>query len=235
MEQAINITRKEELRFLPSRGRVYLGNDFCPRLLPLNDEFDEMIAVCLKKKLKITIVTSYAGSDDFGRITEFIGHADKRGILSEAVVNDIGVLNFVYKKFPSCRLILGRALASFINHQSFREKYKIERIEADSNAIPAIIPSGVNISVYGVRYAVVTRYCAFSGAGKNFSKNPGIIGCCQECLKFPVLKVEHHVLPGAASLRGNVVFFDSRDLSFAGKKPDRLVNIPRFAKNNNPG
>ncbi len=218
MENVLLINRIEDIKLLTDKySRVYLGNEFCSRLLPTESEIKKILAVVKKEKLKLTIVTSFAGEDELKKIKKFFSIVNKHEMLDEVVVNDYGILNLLINKYPKVKLVAGRALSRFYNFDKknyLYDKIGIRRFEFDSNRINEDALkniSSVKFSYYHP-YSILntTRYCSVVDK-KNKSSNIGILKCNQECQKIGSLKLKNKLIRNKLTLRGNAIFINNKE------------------------
>lgn len=233
MENAIIINRIEDFKCWNKKySRIYLGNEFCSRLLPNRKELDDIIKIIKEKKLKLTLLTGQIDSQGLKIIKEITNYLDKKRVLEEVVINDYGMLNYLKKTFPYCRIILGRMLSRFVslNQNSFLYKMSIRRLEFDSlDEIKIRKQQLGNISYYYPYLSFfVTRYCPVADIVDNKLKNHGITKCSKECLKIGELKINNPIFKKSAILKGNALFMKNKvDLKALTKKGiDRLVFQP---------
>ena len=231
MEKAILINRVEDFKHLNKRySRIYLGNEFCPRLLPLKKELKEIIDIVRKSKFNFTFLTSQLDSIGFKNVERIVRQLDKEQLLEEIVVNDYGLLYYIRKNFPDCQIILGRMLSRFLTlyKESFFRQIGIKRLEFDN--LKEIKRDGADKISYYYPYSLffVTRYCPVASINKNKSKNHGIINCSKECLKIGRLSVDGNIFTKTAILKGNAQFMKNRVVfeSLAKKGVDRLIFQP---------
>lgn len=91
-----------------SSDRIYVGDEFCPSRLPLMKELKLFCQSAKEKDLNLTLLTPVLtdhGLDKFSPLFEYLheNHTE-----AEVVVNDLGVLLFLKKKYPRLRLGAGR-------------------------------------------------------------------------------------------------------------------------------
>ena len=228
MEKAIIINRIKDLKHWDKKySRIYLGNEFCSRLLPEKEEIDDILKIIKKEKLGLTLLTGQVDSQGLKIIRKIVKYLAKEQILEEVVINDYGILNYLRRGFPYCQVILGRMLSRFVilRRDSFLNKMGIRRLEFDNfNEIQKC--QSVPISYY-YPYSVfsTTRYCPMADITNNKLKNHGITKCSKECLEIGELKVNSPILIKSAILKGNAQFIKNKvDFEALTKERiDRLV------------
>jgi len=230
MERAIIINRIKDFKYWDKKySRIYLGNEFCSRLLPNKKELEDIIKIVKKEKIKITLLTGQIDSQGLKIIKKIIKYLDKKQILEEVVINDYGIFNYLKKTFPCCQIILGRMLSRFIflNKDSFLNKMGIKRLEFDSlNEVKVRRQQSYNISYYYPYFSFfASRYCPVADIFNNKLENHGIIKCSKECLKIGELRVNNSIFKKSAILKGNALFMENKiDLKILDRKGiDRLI------------
>ena len=135
MEKAIIINRIKDFKHWDKKySRIYLGNEFCSRLLPEKEEIDYILKIIKKEKLGLTLLTGQVDSQGLKIIRKIVKYLAKEQILEEVVINDYGILNYLRRGFPYCQVILGRMLSRFVilRRDSFLNKMGIRRLEFDN-------------------------------------------------------------------------------------------------------
>ncbi|MBU1137217.1 hypothetical protein KKD72_02530 [Patescibacteria group bacterium] len=236
MEQAIVINRIEDLKHWSKKyTRIYFGNEFCPRLLPDRKEIDAVVKFIKEKKLKLTFLTSWVDSESLNSMKKTVKYIMGKEILDEVVVNDYGMINYLNRRYPLCKIVLGRAIALFVSSLStdnFFYKMGIRRIEYNDLEIIRSLSRKIadsKISYY-YPYSIVSasRYCPVADIFRNKSRNHGITRCLRECLTIGELKVRSSIFLKPSILKGNVQFVKNRVSLKALDKTyiDRLVFQP---------
>lgn len=231
MEKAIIINRIEDFKHWDKKySRIYLGNEFCSRLLPEKNEIDDILKIIKKEKLGLTLLTGQVDSEGLKIIKKIVKCLAKEKLLEEVVINDYGMLGYLRRGFPYGQVILGRMLSRFVilRQGSFLNKMGIRRLEFDNfNEIQKC--QSVPISYY-YPYSVffTTRYCSVADITDNKLKNHGIIKCSKECLEIGELKISNPILVKSAILKGNAQFIKNKvDFAVLDRANiDRLVFQP---------
>lgn len=91
---------------------IYIGDEFCERLLPSLNELENAINLCVLNKLKLTIVTAYSSDEGISKLINCLDFISQKKVECEIVVNDWGVLGMLRELYPGLKLILGRILVS---------------------------------------------------------------------------------------------------------------------------
>ncbi len=111
MERAIFITRLNQLKYIDcGYSRLYYGNEFCERLIPVPDCLEQILSYTEKKKLDLSLVTPYVTSDGIKKIEALFELLKSRRVACEIIINDWGVLNLLNHKYLSLTPVLGRLL-----------------------------------------------------------------------------------------------------------------------------
>ena len=235
MENAIIINRIEDFKYWNKKyNRIYLGNEFCYRLLPDRKELENIIKIARKKRIKITLLTGQIDSQGLRIVKKIIKYLNKEQVLEEAIINDYGILNYLKRTFPNCQIILGRMLSRFVrlDQNSFLYKMNIRRLEFDSlDEIKIKKQQLSNISYYyPYSFFSVSRYCPVADIFNNRSENHGIIKCSKECLKIGELKINNPIFKKSAILKGNALFIKNKvNFKILDKKGiNRLVFQPHM-------
>jgi hypothetical protein len=210
MQNIILINRIEDLR-LAQKGysRLYYGNEFCPRLMPLGHKLRQLAKFIKQTKIKLTLLSSYAGSQNIARIKNAVKFLVKKNVLDEVVVNDYGVFYFIKEEFPELTVVCGRSLTRkvLVESGSFFYAQGVRRVEFDHYQNMRVLPPDVSASYY-YPYSVVgaTRYCVFANINSSDTFNPGIRRCSKQCLRFGCYKVANPELEEIVILKGNSMF-----------------------------
>jgi len=235
MENAIIINQSEDLKFWSKEyTRIYFGNEFCPRLFPGKDEISVLLKFIKDKKLKLTLLTSWLDSLSLESSKEMVGFVMSKKILTEVVVNGYGFLYYLNRKYPSLKIVMGRAitwLTPELSINNFFSKMGVERIEYDNlETMPKNQTIGKISYYYPYSMLAASRYCPVAGIFENKSENYGIRRCFKECLRVGELRVKSAVSSKSILLRGNTLFLENKvDLKVLdGKYIDRLVFQPRL-------
>jgi len=231
MEKAIIINRIEDFKYWNRKySRIYLGNEFCPRLLPRGKELDDIIKIIKKEKLKLTLLTGQVDSQGLRLMKKMFLYLTKGRILDEIAINDYGMFGYTLRKFPAIKIILGRMLSRSIilDENSYFYKTGLRRVEYDNLSEIQKIKSG-NISYYyPYSFFYNSRYCPVADLGHNKLKNHGIIECFKECLRIGELKVNSSILAQPTILKGNAQFIKNKTdfRSLINFKINRLIFQP---------
>ncbi|MFH1835206.1 MAG: hypothetical protein ABH851_03345 [Methanobacteriota archaeon] len=244
MENAIVVPRASEIGKIEGEyGRVYLGDEFCERLLPSEREVEKIVKKAGSTHL--TLVTPYLTDSGISRARKLLDLLPEK---TEVVLNDWGLLAEVqkrnlspvlgrlllkYKRDPRLELIESKIPkaclevlhSSALTQNRFKEfliKQGIGRIELD-NTIALIDHGdlkGFKVSVH-VPYVYVstTRQCLthFMDSGEF-----GIKDCEKECLKKSYVW-ESKRCPFPLIQRGNTLFYENSELGEI-RGVDRIVH-----------
>ena len=131
--------RQDIEEILSRPGRIYIGDEFCPKRLPDEKDLKNKLKAADQKGLPVTLLTPVltdGGIKAWGNVFEIFHQWDDT---AEVVVNDPGVLLYLKQTFPGFSLSMGRlfnkgfkdprldkksippaAAAACLNHGSFQ-------------------------------------------------------------------------------------------------------------------
>jgi len=92
-------------------GRIYLGNEFCERLIPKAADLQQAQEEATGQGMELTLVTPMVTDFGLERIEKLL---PRLGEGSEVVINDWGVLQRVRTAYPALKPVLGRMLNKMI-------------------------------------------------------------------------------------------------------------------------
>lgn len=90
--------------------RLYIGDEFCIHRLPSVDELDTLCQLAKGENRNLTFLTPPLTDDGMDRCCPLFDFLNERGLRTEVVVNDWGVLFFLKEKYPLFQLSAGRLL-----------------------------------------------------------------------------------------------------------------------------
>lgn len=97
-----------------SIGRVYLGSEFCERLMPADEKILEVISVCEPRNIDVTMVTPFVTHVGIDRVKRWIPllkeYAKRKQSKCEIVVNDLGTLQLLQEHREWFAPVIGRCL-----------------------------------------------------------------------------------------------------------------------------
>ncbi|MBL7148120.1 MAG: hypothetical protein ISS82_04810 [Nanoarchaeota archaeon] len=178
--------------------RIYLGEEFCSRLMPSINNIIKNIEFGKKNKKEITIIVPPIEETALNKIKKLLEKIHKIDPNVEIVFNDWALLNLVHKKYSSFKLSVGRLISGQqINGtyeknkivddelRKFLNKFKINRIELN-NCFGKINPYDNTFNTklkgslhYPYTYITSTNYCSIAGFK---TKNDKIFDCKKDCL-----------------------------------------------------
>ncbi|MFH1414964.1 MAG: hypothetical protein ABIH89_02625 [Elusimicrobiota bacterium] len=112
MEKALLYTSGLKLTGVEGMSRIYIGDEFCERLLPTGSEIDKLLSLCKEKSMGITLVTPYLTDAGIEKRLDLLQRLQKTTDNPEIVVNDWGFMEKLAETGNSSRLVLGRLLIS---------------------------------------------------------------------------------------------------------------------------
>jgi len=112
MENAIYITKIRDLKLFNKKySRIYLGNEFCERLMLPYNQLPEVIKFVKNNNVGFTLVTPYLTDKYLLKAIKIIKFLDFKLPSYEVVINDWGLFNLIKKNnFKNINLVLGRLL-----------------------------------------------------------------------------------------------------------------------------
>ncbi len=90
--------------------RLYIGDEFCPHRLPDLKQLDTVFAFTEENRLALTVLTPPLSDREMERYTPLFDVLSRSKKNIEIVVNDMGMILFLQKEFPSLQLAAGRLL-----------------------------------------------------------------------------------------------------------------------------
>ncbi len=90
--------------------RLYIGDEFCIHRLPSLDELDTICQLAKREDRGLTFLTPPLTDDGMDRCCPLFDFLKEKGLRTEVVVNDWGVLFFLKEKYPFFQLSVGRLL-----------------------------------------------------------------------------------------------------------------------------
>ena len=90
--------------------RLYIGDEFCIHRLPSIDELDTICQWAKRENRGLTFLTPPLTDEGMDRCCPLFDFLNERGLRTEVVVNDWGVLFFLKETYPLFQLSVGRLL-----------------------------------------------------------------------------------------------------------------------------
>lgn len=170
-------------------SRLYIGNEFCSHLFPLQEQLDCLLAKANQEGMGITICTSFVAEDQLNAHTRLLdrlhewSRSNRQTV--EVVCNDWGLVHYIHRNNLQLTPVLGRLLnkrkkdprqqwqfgrerysrrlsENSLNQPHFRsflENYGILRYEFESHLSPNLVPQG-NHSLHFPYFQMNTsHYC----------------------------------------------------------------------------
>jgi hypothetical protein len=111
MERAIFITKVTQLRYIEHKySRLYYGNEFCERLIPSLQDFNQILSYIKMRRLNFSFVTPYVTNIGLEKLKLLLEFLKEKKINCEIIINDWGVLNLVNREYFDFQPVLGRLL-----------------------------------------------------------------------------------------------------------------------------
>lgn len=157
---------------------LYYGNEFCEYLLPEPKQLHAIRELCDKEELTLVFVTPVVTDYGIKKLERLLNYIDSRNLLSDIVVNDVGVLMLIHQRYPDLNCIAGRVFdktshdsrvtyseiveyygdkgiqyaktPSVLSGQSLAvfQKFGVSRFEFDLPKIGLNIPENIDCSLY---------------------------------------------------------------------------------------
>lgn len=190
--------------------RLYLGSEYCIRLLPSITEIENNISFCHSNGLSFTLVTPAMVTDtDIPLLKQIFHYLNTKDEKTEIVINDWGILALI-QEFPQLLPILGRLLnkrekdprinyhekpeevkqlfqSTILDHTplcSYLEQKRVIGIEFDNYFYP------INLKLnhhsfhchiyYPLVFSSLSRICVFAGTYKDEKKKFVINSHCEK-------------------------------------------------------
>ena len=251
------MTRLQNFKYwTPEFSRLYLGQEFCERLLPEVETLSSALKFVREKNLDFTLVTppvTEKGLKKLIKLLEFL--RQEGGKRYEIIINDWGVFSYLKEENYQNPLVLGRLLVkqkrgprimnlkgkipeTAMDHfkraavdsplmTRFLRENGIRRIELD-NLLFGMKREADSLpaSLY-YPYAYITLTRLCLFAHFGKRHLRGIVPCQKECEKFQV-KLTHPSMPVPLIMAGNAQFYEKKELppDLSGLGIDRLVYEP---------
>lgn len=254
MEQAIFITKVENLRYVDSKySRLYFGNEFCQRLTPSLEDFKVVKDFILKHKLDFTLVTPYVTNKGIDILRPILEYVIKNFLRAEIVINDWGVLRLLRREFNYSNFALGRLLTKqkrgprILNLKNRVSETVIQHFQESNIDVPILSEFLVNNGIKRVEldnllqgiarensYLKASLYFPFAYVTSSrfcltASSERGLssfrsISSCNKECQKYTFRLCHKTMPVDLFLQGNTQFFKNEHL------PDNLsdLNIDRI-------
>jgi len=249
-ERALFISKKENIKYLnEDYKRIYFGDEFCERLLPVKADVKELLATARDKGLEFTFVTPYVTETGLSQVEKLLPLLPDS---TEVVFNDWGVFRILKNRYPNLVPVLGRLLTKIkrgprikhfleklpensIRHfrttnlgvpiyYNFLFKNNILRAEPD-NPFQGIdvsdVPGDLKLSLYiPFAYVTTTRFCLVANCDDPDKKGfIGVFPCHKECRKY-TFYLDNPVMTTLLIRRGNTLFYKNTTI------PQELIDSP---------
>lgn len=231
MQKALALNAPEFRRLsdrgLRARGRLYLGDEFCQNLLPDASDLERALRIFGGR---VVLVTPLLTDEVFDGVELLIKKFASPRKKLEIVVNDLGLLHAVRKKYSGrVSVTLGRVLGHRVKVMpagfagKFLRAHGVRRAEIDDGALAdRFAPfKWLKLSYHSpFRYLSVTRFCPWE---KHWP------GPCGYACVGKVLKLEQRALPAPLFLKGAAYRIKNARVP-AHPMIDRLVAEPGAAR-----
>lgn len=113
MERAIHVSNLRNLKYFKKVGyqRLYWGIEFCQNLIPSLRDTKQILKFTKRRSLKFSLVTPFVTNKGLDKLKEIFFYLKENSVKCEVIVNDWGVLYYLYREFYRYfELALGRLL-----------------------------------------------------------------------------------------------------------------------------
>ncbi|MBU1862888.1 MAG: hypothetical protein KKH94_04385 [Candidatus Omnitrophica bacterium] len=216
---------------------VYIGNEFCCRLLPDKKTLLFALNWCRKKNCKLVLVLSFFMDQHVKPIEELLELICSENPTSEVVINDWGMVNMLKNRYSNVKVLLGRLITSKYSRYGKYPNAFFNFIK-DTNIIglefntindlllnySQIIQNRLHCSVYiPYSYVTISRYCFWQNSFEGYFRN-GISGCDRKCKEsVAVLK---RIGRQKIFIKGNAYFVREKKWDLTDK-----INVDRVVDN----
>ena len=185
---------------------VYLGSEFCWDKLVAGQDWRRLISVCHKNGNKVYFVFPILPERHINSFNILLTSLIKEGI-DGVVVNDLGILYYIYRQVPSLPIVIGRLLIKssrdYIHPcqgtKVFRFPQEIVKISQDFNCIRIDTDYGlfsktdaddldVEIGIHNVSYLTSTMCCDYKyDENVKYAKIDSVckLNCMKEVIMIP--------------------------------------------------
>ncbi len=247
MERALLLSPRQSSRQTGGEwDRLYIGHEFCERLLPSDQEIESLVK---DRSLpdKRSLVTPYVTQAGLERVQALVRRfVEKEPIFDEVIINDWGVFRAIREH--GGRRVLGRLLVRQLRDprlvdvdcgaqelpglsisddfiRVIRDVFGISRIEMDTTpAELAAVSKELHVSLYRpFTYVTTTRLCPIA----NLDGKPAGISlvadrCNFECVDH-AYELRNELMGRTLYLYGNTIFYRNEEEGLPPLGPDRLV------------
>lgn len=185
--------------FIKPFSRVYLGSEFCHKMIPNKIQYKKILEVCLFESFDVTIAFPYLLENEIIYTDELLEIADniakENGVTIEIIINDWGMIELV-NKYENLTMVLGRLLnkrkkdsrikyvwkykensallkQNYLNNNSFLEELKhagIDRFEFENHLLEDELVDG-KCSLHFPYYQInSSSFCIMYAKCKNYNK-----------------------------------------------------------------
>ncbi|MBU1340229.1 MAG: hypothetical protein KKE44_04995 [Proteobacteria bacterium] len=120
---------------LSKPDRIYVGDEFCPARMPDLHGLSRFIRFADKKELPLTLLTPVLTDPGIEHLIPLFDRVSRWNPASEVVINDLGVLFFLKKRYPDFQLSMGRL---------FNKGFKDPRLDLNKSRVSEKINGFLN-------------------------------------------------------------------------------------------
>jgi Collagenase and related proteases len=110
--------------------RMYFGQEFCEKALPIHKELDQALALAEQLGMNFTLVTPYVTEPGLKAVKGLFQQLIRVQPRAEVVVNDWGVLQTIAEDYPTLTPVLGRLLNKLLRDPRMLTHFKKPEGEA---------------------------------------------------------------------------------------------------------
>lgn len=217
--------------------RVYVGHEFCQRLLPSKDGLREAVKQVAGRGCAFTLVTPFVTNAGLHRVQDLVGELASLPDVKdpEVVINDWGVMFWMHREHPAIPLAMGRLMtkqkrgpqilniaddipAATLEHFKrsnadashvlrYMQGMGVQRVELDNLLQGISRHDGLPASLYYPFGYVTTTRLCLLMRGDQPNKNLRSIGTCARECLLYDVTLRHDDMPVPLLLRGNTQYF----------------------------
>lgn len=214
---------------------LYIGNEFCERLLPEPTEVREILNWCKDKKVKPVLITPFLTNEGIKKTRDILDTINGNSSSFEIVINDWGLLEAINSCSAGLKIWIGRMITSryrnvliyntfrYLSYLLFKERVRIPGLFFDfleSRNVTGIEFNSPYYLIYNYKECLKRKFkiaihipYMYLTATRYCSSLDGysgyfrdsIISCKKECLEYSGI-LHHRNLLGTVLSKGNAYF-----------------------------
>lgn len=237
---------------------IYIGNEFCERLLPSLEEFKEILNWCKAEKIKLVLLSPFLTDKGIIAFDALVEIAVLKLGKFDVVVNDWGLLSVLEDKYKDINIYLGRILTSRYIFPLTRIRDRINVTKSYSwnfpddfmdfciskkingfefNSLKQLVNTKDQLRNHGLKinfyfpyiYITTTRLCNCIDGYKGYYRD-SIHKCEYECKNF-LAKMKNKMFKKNIISRGNAYFYQADiDMLKNNVEIDRIIRNDYIGK-----